>query len=113
MTNPPLGTDENTGMKRTITTSLTLSLLAAISATAGGCIYATHAPGEGTRLNYAPVVVEPAPVYAERAPVYVERAPAVVYEPAPMYYYGPPVSLNFGFGYWGHGGWGHGGHGHH
>jgi hypothetical protein len=43
-------------------------------------------------------------------------APGPVYVATPPVYVGPPVSLNFGFGYWGgrhyHGGWhgrGHGG----
>ncbi len=61
----------------------------------------------------APAYTQPAPVYTQpqvvysQPPVYVQQPPVVVTAPAPVYYaqpyYYPPVSLNFGFGYWGGG----------
>lgn len=49
---------------------------------------------------YAAAPVQPAPVYVDPAPVY--------YYPAPAWggYWGPSLSLNFGFG-GGRGGWRH------
>ena len=56
-------------------------------------------------VSAAPVY-SPQPVYAS-PPVYVQQAPVVVSAPVPYYYaqpyYYPPVSLNFGLGYWGGG----------
>ncbi|ABX15768.1 hypothetical protein DN523_27975 [Burkholderia multivorans] len=53
---------------------------------------------------YAAAPVQPAPVYADPAPVYYYPAPA--YAPAWGGYWGPALSLNFGFG-GGRGGWRH------
>jgi hypothetical protein len=53
-----------------------------------------------------PVVEQPPVVYSAPSTVYVDPYPYAYY---PRYYYGPPVSLSFGFG-WGHG-WGGGWHG--
>lgn len=89
-----------------------LALALLVLSALGGCAVYGPAPGpyvySGTDANGQPVYVAP-PVYA--APYY--------YGPA---YVGPPISLNFGFGYWGgrggrggfrggggRGGWGHGG----
>lgn len=58
-------------------------------------------PPQQTVITSETVYVQPQP------PVYVPP-PVVVTQPYPVYYpryYYPPVSLNFGFGYWG--GWGH------
>ncbi|MGZ4972178.1 MAG: hypothetical protein ACXWIU_02140 [Limisphaerales bacterium] len=73
--------------------------------------------------NPTPVVTQPPVVYS--SPTYVYDYPYYPYYGG-SYYYGPPISLNFGFGWgshWGggwhggHGGWGgggwHGGGGHH
>ncbi|NYH13010.1 hypothetical protein [Paraburkholderia bryophila] len=68
--------------------------------------------------TYATAVVPPPPVYV--APAYPAYYPPPVYPAYPAYYggypgwYGPSVSIGFGFGgYWGgRGGWGGGGHGH-
>ena len=68
--------------------------------------------------TYATAVVPPPPVYV--APAYPAYYAPPVYPAYPAYYggypgwYGPSVSIGFGFGgYWGgHGGWGGGGHGH-
>jgi uncharacterized protein YcfJ len=45
------------------------------------------------------------PVYEEAPPVVIAQPVYPVYYPRPYYY--PPVSLNFGFGYWGDGYRGH------
>ncbi|KVT67576.1 hypothetical protein WK56_27210 [Burkholderia ubonensis] len=52
---------------------------------------------------YAAAPVQTAPVYVEPAPAYYYPAPA--YAPAWGGWWGPAVSLNFGFG--GRGGWHH------
>jgi len=61
------------------------------------------------------VAAAPPPAYAVPAyPAYPYYQPYPVYAPYPAYpaYYGPALSIGFGFGYWGgHGG--HGGHWHH
>jgi hypothetical protein len=79
--------------------------------------YATQQQAQGVQQS-------PPPTYAVAAPpVYVAPAPAYpVYYPPPVYpayygypgWYGPSVSIGFGFGgYWGgHGGGGGHGHGH-
>jgi uncharacterized protein YcfJ len=60
----------------------------------------------------APMPVNTAPAYNNQPvystqPVYVQSSPVVVAAPAQVYYtqpyYYPPVSLNFGLGYWGGG----------
>lgn len=80
---------------------LTFSLLA-LSAL-GGCAVYAPAPGPygyyGADANGQAIYAAP-PVYAV-PPVYATP----YYGPA---YIGPPVSLNFGFGYWGRGGRGGG-----
>ena len=81
-------------MKTTLR-AVSLVGLAAAASLSGGCLYAYHAPGEGTQVAVGPppvIVAEPAPV---------------VYGP-PVYYGPPPVSFGFNFGSRGH--WGHGGH---
>lgn len=75
-------------------------------------------PGPTIALQVAPAGAQaPSPVAAAPAygnqptysnqPVYVQQAPVVVTAPAQVYYaqpyYYPPVSLNFGLGYWGGG----------
>lgn len=66
-----------------------------------GPVGAVDSPPPATTITSETVYVQPQP------PVYVQP-PVVVTQPYPVYYpryYYPPVSLNFGFGYWG--GWGH------
>jgi len=47
------------------------------------------------------------PVYAEPTNVVIAQEPYPVYQPRPYY---PPISLNFGYGYWGGGYGGHHGY---
>lgn len=74
---------------------LAFSLLA-LSALGGCAVYGPPYAYSGTDANGQPVYVAP-PVYPA-APVY---AAPYYYGPA---YVGPPIGLNFGFGYWGGGG---------
>lgn len=85
-------------------------------------------PGPTIALQVGPAGAQAAPAYSQQPaqsaynnqpaystqpvyntqPVYVQQAPVVVTAPAQVYYaqpyYYPPVSLNFGMGYWGGGG---------
>ncbi|TAL84093.1 MAG: hypothetical protein EPN46_01280 [Candidimonas sp.] len=69
----------------------------------GGCaVYPAGYSSYGYSDSYGqPVYVQSMPAYVAPAPVYVAPAPV---------YIAPPVSLNFGFGWWGGGdrddGWG-------
>ncbi|ABK07973.1 hypothetical protein KDW19_04885 [Burkholderia cenocepacia] len=70
--------------------------------TLAGCYY-PYGYYPGGYYTAAPVPVQPAPVYVDPAPTYYYPAPA--YAPAWGGYWGPALSLNFGFG--GRGGWRH------
>ncbi|HKT62199.1 MAG TPA: hypothetical protein VJR91_01320 [Burkholderia sp.] len=81
----------------------TLVAPALACATLAGCYYPYgYYPGG----YYAAAPVQPAPVYVDPGPTYYYPAPA--YAPAWGGYWGPALSLNFGFGgRGGHGGWHH------
>ena len=82
-----------------------------------------HDPGPTLALQIGPAgavsnVPQQQQSYAADIPVYSEPPPVVVTQPAyPVYYptpyYYPPVTLDFGFGYWGGGGYRGGYRGHH
>lgn len=74
-----------------------LVLLGGVAALLGGCAVYGPPPGYGGYYEQ-PVYSQPAPAYPS-GPVYYQA-------PQPVYV-GPPVFLDFGFGFWG----GHGGHG--
>jgi hypothetical protein len=75
-----------------------------------------HDPGPTLAMQIGPVGAmdnaQQRQTYAADIPVYEEPAPLVLAQPTyPVYYprpyYYPPVSLNFGLGYWGGGYRGH------
>ena len=75
-------------MRRLARTLVTIATLGTGSAILGGCAVYGPPPAYYGQGGY----YQPQPVYAQPAPVYV----------------GPPVSIGFGFGYWGGGhGWRH------
>ncbi len=75
-----------------------LIFMGAVSALLGGCAVYGPPPAYGGYYEQ--------PVYAQPGPTYYPSGPVYYQAPQPVYV-GPPVMLDFGFGFWG----GHGGHG--